>query len=109
MKEFYLHLFNYIHSDNEDYIQHTNYLKRKIKLCIIDKYEKYLNYILHKEKINHKLDNFENERTVFIKSEKQFEEDLERLASTEKIRKELLIKLTNKYNEEAFNDPIEKL
>jgi hypothetical protein len=62
---------------------------------------------LHKEKVNQKLDNYENEKAILVKSEKQLEEDIEKLAMTEKIKKDLMTKLTNKYNEEAIDDHIE--
>ena len=77
-----------------------------MKLNLIEKYEIYLNYILNKENVNQNLDKYETERSLLIKSEKQLEEDFERYETTEKIKKELLVKLTNKYNEEAADDDI---
>jgi hypothetical protein len=101
LKEFYLLLFNYLYADLDDYAFNLNYLKRKIKLCLIEKYEKYVEYLVEKEEANKRLDNFEKERDALLRSETQLEIDYKKLLHTQELKKELLAKLINKANEES--------
>jgi hypothetical protein len=71
VREFYLLLFNYIYDDQNDYTHNLGYLKRRIKINIIEKYEKYIDYLTQKEEAIKRIENLVKEKG-FLLDEKNY-------------------------------------
>jgi len=102
LKEFYLHLFYFIHGDNSEFSNFHDYLKRKIKIRIIDKIENYSDYLNQREKVEEQKRNFESELKFGEETEnynKAIQEYMESLNSRrEKLINEALMKISSMQN-----------
>ena len=75
VKEFYLELYNFIYGEEDD--KEAYYLKRKVKLNFIEKYDKYLEYCKIRERIEKKKD-------TLMHLEKELEEGINYLDKRQK-------------------------
>ena len=72
LREFYLELYTYFYGERSDY-KEEYYLKRKTKLNFIEKYDKYLEYVTKREKI-------EKQRELLSQREAEFNDSVNYLA-----------------------------
>lgn len=61
IRELYYRIFYYLHGDDNDYINHLTYLKRKIKINTLEKSEKYSSYMNDRERVENQIEEFEKE------------------------------------------------